>query len=610
MFPELETDNGDPYELPISPKSMHRPQTVVEFGKQSSHMGTSLVAAAPKPSSSFGDLIPSAKKPVKNQKRVAKKSFLDPPSTPLASETKVTKVQMPPPPKPIIKEAAPAVSAPAVKPPPQPKATKKPAALKKAAKPRETKKKTVSRPPAVKEEKVDDEPEDEYRIPDDVPPTEDIIKKLRPRGERVPILISSDEESSGEEEDDEEEDAAFVPSTSMTSFTTPVAQMDPPDSVARPSAPTSPKLGKHAVQDTATQAERAAVDREIDEHIRRNSAAFETAVKVKKDVVASDEESAQGRQVTSSAQPLEKRDAHHKRQRSPVAAPARRQESSKKKKKAEPVRVETETTRVESQARKILQQMDVPNDPFVEEMEVDEPQPTQTHFTTKLLQSAAPPVQPVQPLSSQRSDSQRHRTQDKSHYVQAPVPPAPRALPRDQLDGTTSFVRSHNHNNSHANQAKFKAIESDGIAREMMKLLSAGTSSPQNKPQPQSAKDIWLDETDPYKETGQIMGYVCKTVLRFLKSKEAAIDDVAEEYEQRGSAVLDRMSTLHGSERQSLAHTFEQSRQRSLAVFEAAQRDVHQLATRLERVNLVPVIQNVLADNAGSRLRLLQTEIM
>ncbi|KAL1895898.1 hypothetical protein Sste5346_004995 [Sporothrix stenoceras] len=607
IVPELETDNGDPYELPISPKSMHRPQTAVEFDKKSSHKGTSPVAA-PKPPSPFGDLIPpSTKKLVKNQKRVAKRSFLDPPSTPLASDTKVTRVQMPPPPKPAIKEVTPAVPATATKPPPRFRAAKKPAAPKKPAKPRETKKKTVSRPPppVVNEEKIVDEPEDEYRIPDDVPPpVEDITKKLRPRGERVPILISSDVESS----DEEEEDAAIVPDTNSAPFTTPVAQMDPPDSIARPSAPSSPKHSKHAVHDTTTPAEREEIDRSIDEYIRKNSAAFKSskAKGKKKEVMTSGgEESTRGRQdrkasVTDNVLPLGKQDkknSHHKRQRSPAAAPARHQES-KKKRSSDKDR--PDATRVESQARKVLQPMAVPKDPFVEDMEVDELQPQKTNFTTRLLQSTAPPVQSAHSQSSQRSDSQRdrqqYRIQDKPQYVQ----PMPRALPRDHLDGL-SHVRAHN-------ESKFKAIDSDGIAREMMKLLTAGAQDPQEKPK--SAKDIWLDETDPYKETGQIMSYVCKTVLRFLKSKEAAIEDVAEEYQQRGSAVLDRLDTLHGSERHSLAQNFEQSRQRSLAVFEAAQRDVQLLATRLERVNLVPVIQNVLADNAGSRLRLLQTEIM
>ncbi|ERS95684.1 hypothetical protein HMPREF1624_07759 [Sporothrix schenckii ATCC 58251] len=577
MFPELETDSGDPYELPISPKSNHRPQDPVGIEKRTSNKSTSPVAVPTKPSSPVGGLIPSAKKSVKNQKRVAKRSFLDPLSTPLQSDTKVATTQMPLP-NPTTKDTNPVV--PATKSVQKPKATRRPAPAKKAAKPKEIKKKTVARPPPFKEKKVE-HTEDKYHIQDGTvsaenknTENENITKKLRPRSERAPIMISSDSASSYEE-DGYESDVAFVPDTGMTSITTPVAQMDPPDSVAKvPSKPVTDRS-------VAASSGRPKHD-EVSADANHKNASTRKSVKVKNEIMNDGKESLIcGRQISRSVQSLEMQNSHQKRQRSPSAAPDHH--AAPKKQRAEPVRTE-------SRVRNVLQQMAVPKDPFVEEM--DENEPSRTHFTTKLLQSAAPAVQPAQPAMqpAPRYDKQHHVAQNKSHYV-APMPQVP---PRVQPDGPC--------------QAKSKPVDSDGIAREMMKLLAAGANDSPGRAQ--TAKDVWLEEIDPYKETGQIMGYVCKTILRFLKSKEAAIEDVAEEYQQRGAAVLARMSALHGRERCALIHTFEQSRQRSLAIFEAAQRDVRILAARLERMNLAPVIQNVLADNAGSRLRLLHAEMV
>lgn len=475
MFPELETDNGDPYELPISPKSTHRLQTVVEFEKKTDPKITPPVAA-PKSSSPLMALIPSSKKPAKKHKRVAKRSFLDRPSAPLPSDTEVTKVQLPLP-RLVAKEATPVV--PLTKPQQLPKITKKAATANKAVKPRETKK-TVARPPPVEEEKID-EAEDECRLADEVIPAENMTKKLRPRGERAPILISSDPASSYEEEG-YESDTAFAPDTSMTSITTPIGHIDAPGSTTKLSFKAT---GERSVATASKQG--LPVRALAASHLKPP---FTTkSVEVKKEMMDGGEETTvRGRQLTGSVQPVEKQHTHHKRQRSPTAAPAHRHEP--KKQRPEPVRAETP-------ARKVLHQMAVPNDPFVENME--EAGPQQTFFTTKLLQSAAPPVQPVQ---SAQHDILQHHTQSKPHHDQM----VPRFQPRDQLDGF-AHMRPHT-------QAKSKAADSDGIAREMMKLLTGGAA---NQPdQAPSAKDIWLDETDPYKETGQIMGYVCKVSAAFF----------------------------------------------------------------------------------------------
>ncbi len=173
---------------------------------------------------------------------------------------------------------------------------------------------------------------------------------------------------------------------------------------------------------------------------------------------------------------------------------------------------------------------------------------------------------------------------------------------------------------------------SDGITRQMMQLVADGTNAAQLELQKhkgkESAKQIWLSESDPYKKTGQIMGFVCKvgglwiprdyrmcanraikSILRFLKSKEEAVNDVVNEYLERGNAVLARIRKLHESEKHDLLLHFEKDRVQSLKIFEAAHGDVHALTTKLESVNLVPVINDVLADDAVARLRALEVKM-
>ncbi|CAK7272888.1 hypothetical protein SEPCBS119000_005361 [Sporothrix epigloea] len=157
---------------------------------------------------------------------------------------------------------------------------------------------------------------------------------------------------------------------------------------------------------------------------------------------------------------------------------------------------------------------------------------------------------------------------------------------------------------------KSTADKSDHIARQMMHLLESGANSSAAGKEAKSPHDLWLDSTDPYKETGQIMTYVCRTILRFLKSKETAIEDVADEYRQRGGAVLSRLGALHHSERCTLVHNYEQRRQRSQAAFETARRGVQLLEGKLQRVDLVPAIQIVLADDVASRMRALQKQMV
>ncbi|CAK7199314.1 hypothetical protein SEUCBS139899_001990 [Sporothrix eucalyptigena] len=591
MFPELETVPDDPYNLPISPT-----QTIAISDKKKTVSPAVNTAKKPSPVGLIGGGIsglmpPLVKKPTKPQKRVAKRSFLDPSSSPGGEPMMTVAI---PQPKPAPKEA------PAAAPVKQPaRAAKKTPAAKKSAQPKRTKK-TVARPPAIKKEsnvependfavkepkktafrpaivkkEVPEEPEDEWAGPviDEPLPEQNAIKKLRPRGERMPIVISSDPASSYEGDDNDDTDSDVANNTSMTSAMTPVAQINATESIQKP-------LKALAV---ANQKMPAPAETTVKPHSRQKRAAEEQSKGMSR-----------GRDIsTFSVQPLEKKHKaanSSKRPRSPSPAPVTGPET--KKHRAEPARTEK---------RKVRVQPTNTSDPFVEDNEDHAQQ--QTHFTAKLLQSAAPAVQPLQKYSVQ-SQPLQHAQEDLHQDLQLmPFHEVPRSHQATYTRVPSKLPSFHARN-------KHRAVGSDGIAHQMMQLLTAGAGA--NSPEQQaSPKDVWLEEADPYKETGQIMTYVCRTVLRFLKSKEAAIEDVAEEYCQRGGAVLSSLDKLHTGERSALAQGFERRRQRSLAVFETARRDVQLIAGKLERVNLVPVIQDVLADNAGSRLRALQAQMV
>ncbi|CAK7231361.1 hypothetical protein SCUCBS95973_007884 [Sporothrix curviconia] len=605
IFSELETVPGDPYGLPISPT-----QTVAvavsNKKKAASPAASAAKAKASSPVGLTGGSIPTSQmKPTKPQKRVAKRSFLDPPSSP----AQVTQVEaMPVPPlKTTPKEA---FGAHAAKQPAK-AAAKKPAAPKKPAKPKEAKKETkkaVARPPAAKKEKTTAdpaleadmsvkepktaaprasvvkmektaaEPEDEWAAPVDVDgviSNEDVTKKLRPRSERVPIIISSDAESSyGEDGDDDGSDSGYAPHTGTTTMTTPLAQMDAPVSTLAVAG----------------------------QKIKIPAAFAKSVVPAQNQALEGvDKSDTRGRNASMlSVQPLEKqhldkehRANSHKRSRSPSAGPSHQ---ATKKQRTEPSRTDK---------AKALVQPTVSNDPFVEnQAEHEHMHQHQTHFTAKLLQSAAPAAVKL-PRTYTIPKESFDRLPDVPRELLHKVPRSHQepclepCLEPGRVPSTSLATHGYARN-------KARASDGDGIARQMMQLLTEGARANTADQQALSPRSKWLDETDPYKETSQIMSYVCRTVLRFLKSKEAAIEDVADEYRQRGSAVLSRVEALHSAERCALANRFEQRRQQSLAVFESARRDVQLLAAKLEQVNLVPVIQNVLADDAGARMRALQ----
>ncbi|CAK7269006.1 hypothetical protein SEPCBS57363_003382 [Sporothrix epigloea] len=577
IFPELETISNDPYGPPVPPMQT---AAVLDQKKTASPV---IPATASSPVGSMGGVIPaSIKRPAKPQKRIAKRSYLDPPSSPAqGAEVKLATIPLP---KTMPREAA-------AKPAKQPARP----ATRKLAKPREAKP-AMARRPAVKKEKADmpepgaavintgkmlqiytpvvekkpmEEPEDQWTASaasTDFVPDENVIKRLRPRGERAPIMISSDPASSYEE-DDESVSSSTI-NTGTTSMTTPFASME-----------------ASVYDNKPTKAFAVAIHEP--KYPSKNDGSITTQTEMPD---GTEEGDARGGDVPcGNLRPHAKRYAANsrKRSRSPSAGSFRL-----KQQKSEPVHLD----RV-----KVPAQSSSTNDPFVQVGDAHVPQ-QQTQFTAKLLQSTAPATAPsgqhtgLEESFNQPPGLQRGNLYEKtrSRQVSSHAPP---------LQAGSSQLPDHA-------VRKSRSCDSDDIARQMMQLLTNGVNDSTVCQGTQSPHSMWLDSTDPYRETGQIMTYVCRTILRFLKSKENAIEDVADEYRQRGGAVLSRLNTLHRSERCALIHGYEQRRQRSLDVFETARTNVQLLAGKLEHVNLVPVIRDVLADDVGSRMRVLQTQMV
>lgn len=545
-----------------------------------------IAATASSPVGLMGGVIPaSIKRPTKPQKRIAKRSYLDPPSSPAqGAEVKLATMATIPLPETMPKKAA-------VKPVKQPARP----ATKKLARPREAKT-AMARRPAVKKEKLDmpepdatvvntgkmqqvctpvvekkatEEPEDQWTASaasTEFLPDVDAIKRLRPRGGRAPIIISSDPASSYEEDD--ESISSSTVNTGTTSITTPLAPMEASIYENKPT-----KAFAVAIQDPQYPFENdrfTTTEREMPNNADKGDASG-------------------GNLPCGNLRPHAKQYAakSRKRSRSPHAGSLRLRQQE-----PEPARLDKIKGPVHLSTK---------NDPFVQVGDEHVPQ-QQTEFTAKLLQSTAPAVVPTSQYTiledsfNQLPGLQHGPLYEKSRsrQVSSHAPP---------LQAGNSHLPDHA-------VRKSRSCDSDDIARQMMQLLTNGVNDSTVCQGTQSPHTMWLDSTDPYRETGQIMTYVCRTILRFLKSKENAIEDVADEYRQRGGAVLSRLSAVHRSERCALARGYEQRRQRSLNVFETARTNVQLLAGKLERVNLVPVIQDVLADDVGSRMRVLQTHMV
>ncbi|EPE04220.1 hypothetical protein F503_04735 [Ophiostoma piceae UAMH 11346] len=611
----------DLYGIPMSPTSNQPIQGTTQKTKTMSP-----ATSVAKMTSPLGLIPASDKRRLKPQKRVAKRSFLDAPETP-EEETKVRSTQVKLPPKaahapPAPKQTAKPKRKPSVgkgreKAKEKDKETEKPAT---ATKPKlletNTKGRQATRSFLVaKQLKKEDSPYDIPASMPDVPHVEEITKKLRPRVEKPSIIISSDSDTNYSDDDDFS-DSAFTPATwdttimttpehAVEDFTLPKLQYQQPDRLTASAVEAG--MGKSAGTSRKIPSQRAAIEaterpkkaQKLSDDADMHSAASpglgdttSTYSAVKEDL---------GRLVSShgpetfvseqdSVAQMQRQD---KRQRSPTKKHGNnRQQKRQKLGKSvttthdqDETDADTDHNLLQSQgsSSKVVQSV-VASDPFVGNL--GEERLEQSQFTSKLLRSAAEPVPGMEQWESGRPTTRQPRY---SMAINTPLPA--------KRDASVSHTVS---------------AESKQIAREMMQLLANGRRADPDQVQtcgPESAKDIWLNETDPYKETTQVMSYVCNTLLRFLKSKESAVEDVATEYQQRGGAVLVRIKELHGKEKNKFALEFENKRQQSLELFEEACRGVSKIAGSLERVSLVPAINDVLADDTVSRLRALQAEI-
>ena len=594
-------------------------------------------------------LIPaSGKKSSKPQKRVAKRSILDAPESPEKDKmVKPAQVKPPskaapaPPAHPAPKQTAKSKRKPSVgkgkeKEAEKDKETKKPTAAPKC-KPLKTATKEDTRSFLVpKQMKKADSPDDIPASVPDVPHIDEMTKKLRPRTEKRSIIISSDSESNYSDDDDFSASALAsatgdttimtTPDHSVEDFTLPKLQRQQPERL------TAPAVGANSGMSAGTSSKRPSKRATIEATVRPKKIQKQAGVDAMHSISSpglgdSNTTSfavngdlgglvnSRGPEAFVSEQgSVVQTQRQEKRQRSPTKVHRDNQQQKRQKlgrgltaahgRDDKDADADHDQLQSQGSSSKVVQSV-AASDPFVGDL--GEERVEQSQFTSKLLRSAAEPVSGVEQWESTRARPTNCQPQF-SLAVNTPLP------------GRRNAPVSH-----------IVSAESNQIARDMMQLLANGRRADPGHAQgcgPESAQDIWLNETDPYKETTQVMGYVCnvsltavrsldvlitvltnKTLLRFLKSKESAVEDVATEYQQRGSAVLARIKELHGKEKHKFALEFENRRQQSLEMFEEACRGVSQIAGSLERVSLVPAINDVLADDTVSRLRALQAEM-
>ncbi|OAA53948.1 hypothetical protein SPI_09155 [Niveomyces insectorum RCEF 264] len=518
-----EPVNGaDPYSLPLSPISSRRQQRrKPPVVTQAIPTGTRTeTPSSPRRQNGQATNKSLSKRP-KHQKRIAKRSFLDPPETFLI-EARATSE------KPVKKEPEEAASA----------TTISAAALR----PPENK---VAQAPGILSTKLDLK-KPAFQA--------DIAKRLRPRGERIPIVISSDSESSDNEQ---------AWSDDVLDHRMPLTVPQSPPGLAKKIVQTD----HPSEQELSGKAKTEGLNADIEKNQNKNRPAETGFIRDRPD-------------SDIGVDTVQGLDASLK-QHSPLGITSMQNKKNDKGLRHQPTKT-AEYPKTKTNVAASTRQYEKPalvnattiSDPFVED--TCDKSSARTRFTARLLNDA----------TGKNLDSSR-------------------VLPR----------WSQASSNSVSEKASGEVQRnSDDIARQMMQLFAnaescGGAITTKNQIQQETAKNIWLEETDPYKDTGHIMGYVCKTVLRFLKSKEAAIDDVANEYLHRGSSVLARIEGLHQAERCSVAQKFEDYRKEALNVFDAAYHDVFSMATKLKHVKLAPAVNDVLADNTSCRLRVLQTEM-
>ncbi|KAI3397640.1 hypothetical protein diail_10511 [Diaporthe ilicicola] len=117
----------------------------------------------------------------------------------------------------------------------------------------------------------------------------------------------------------------------------------------------------------------------------------------------------------------------------------------------------------------------------------------------------------------------------------------------------------------------------------------------------------WKKASEPYADSlGETMHKIVNTLLRGLKTKEAAIEDVIRDYQMGGNRIVERMADKHRKERAQITQEQEQNRLGYVQTYGKARRRGETLRGRLESVDIDKMMSSVGKDETANRLKQLQ----
>ncbi|ROV96563.1 hypothetical protein VMCG_07805 [Cytospora schulzeri] len=117
----------------------------------------------------------------------------------------------------------------------------------------------------------------------------------------------------------------------------------------------------------------------------------------------------------------------------------------------------------------------------------------------------------------------------------------------------------------------------------------------------------WKKAAEPYGEgIAEIMHKSVNVILRSLKTKEDAINDVVEDYEREGKRIVGKLSAEHEKERRQLVKQFDYYRTSYIKVCTEACRRAKTTSNDLKSVDLGRIMAEMRRDPAVDRLKELQ----
>ncbi|KAG6362621.1 hypothetical protein INS49_007713 [Diaporthe citri] len=119
----------------------------------------------------------------------------------------------------------------------------------------------------------------------------------------------------------------------------------------------------------------------------------------------------------------------------------------------------------------------------------------------------------------------------------------------------------------------------------------------------------WKKATEPYDNSlGETMHKIVNTILRGLKTSEAAIDDVVDDYQKDGQRVVEKIAHKHRKERALITQQQEQKRLEYVQTYGQARHVAGTLLGKLESVDVDETVAHVRENAPTNHLKqLLQT---